>query len=216
MPYQPPTSVVPYAPGAPPSGAAGFAPRPIGAAPYAPPSELPPAEGGRYERGGSKGGSRWYGWQILIPTLVSDMMILGGGISGSDAGLKVAIAGLVGHGISGPIVHFAHGQPLRAIGSLLLEAGLPGLVLGGALAGASGCREEVCIGPAVAMVIGLPVALTLGASLDAAALAWEPSSPTRDVARNLTVGVTPLVLPPLRMGSNRLPAPAGAALTGTF
>jgi hypothetical protein len=185
-----------------------------GPAPYPPflPTgpELPPPDDGRRAR------KRWYGWQILIPTLASDTIGIVGVFTsnGYPTGLGVAIAGLVGHGISGPIVHLAHGHPLTALASLGLEGALPGAVLGLGL-GSCTSQTDGCLGGLLfTLFVGLPIALTAGTSIDSAALAWEDRP--RNDALTPTVRVAPLVLPPLRMGTVHLPPPAGAALVGTF
>src|SRR5262249_10986020 len=72
----------------------------------------------------------WYGWQILIPALISDAMVLGGGLSlnagnGGEVALGVLIAGAVTHVIAGPIVHFAHSQAGRGGISFVLEGVAP-------------------------------------------------------------------------------------------
>jgi hypothetical protein len=129
-------------------------------------------------------------------------------LGGTSAGPPVALVGLIGHGISGPIVHLAHGRPLAALGSLGLEAGLPALTVGLALG-------PTCTGNCVSqfwwLLIATPIALSIGTAVDSAALAWEDRPKVKP-----TVSVAPLVLPPLRMGTLHLPSPAGAALVGTF
>jgi hypothetical protein len=136
-----------------------------------------------------------------------------GALGASPVALGVAIAGLVGHGISGPIVHLAHGHPLLALGSFGLEAGLPALTVGLAL----GTRcSDLCDTNVLVLVVGTPIALSIGTAIDSAALAWEDRPKAREGALAPAVRIAPLVLPPLRTGSLRLPSPAGAALVGRF
>jgi hypothetical protein len=162
----------------------------------------------------------WYGWQILIPTLASDAVTLtslfAGG--GSSAALGFAVAGALGHGLSGPIVHLAHGHPLKALASFGLEAALPLLVAAAGAAVSSNNSTSDEDGPSVGLLVILlaaPIALTAGPAIDSAALAWEDRPPS-DKAAGVTFNVAPLVLPPLRAGAAHAPAPVGVALVGTF
>jgi hypothetical protein len=194
-----------------------YAPLPV----YAPlaPGELPPPGYGAYGPGAtapSDAPKRWYGWQVLIPTLASDALIIGavaGSGSGGNASTVVGLAGLIGHGISGPIVHLVHGHPLRALASFGLEAALPGTVIGALLA--TPCTNDVCSSTVYLALIGLPVAFTAGTALDSSLIAWE-DRPAKAFAGLSSFTVAPLVLPPLHTGSTPGPRPAGAALVGTF
>src|SRR5262249_8781630 len=76
---------------------------------------------------------RWYGWQILA----------------ADAGV-FALAGVtnrpevaLGWGATGALVHGAHGNPGRALGSVLLRVALPiaGFAIGAAI-GEERCRSN--------------------------------------------------------------------------
>lgn len=166
-----------------------------------PPVEAPPPPGPQ----------RWYGWQILLPTLASDAMILGGVLGSSEkAGTGVLVAGLIGHGISGPIVHLAHGKPLKALASFGLEAALPGAMI--AIGALSPCNDDFCGANLAALAIGVPIALTAGAVIDSSALAWEERS--RPSATSISLA--PLVLPPPHIGAGSTPRPAGVSLVGTF
>jgi len=64
----------------------------------------------------------WYGWQTLLVDLGSVLTIPLGGV------------GLAGYALGAPIVHLAHGQVGRGVGSLGLRLALP--LVGGAV----GCR----------------------------------------------------------------------------
>jgi len=79
---------------------------------------------------------------------------------------------LGGYVIAAPAIHFAHGNPGRAMGSLGIRVGLP-LVLGGATYEASACSGEFC-------AVGAVFFGTLGAlgamAIDAAVFAYEPAS----------------------------------------
>jgi hypothetical protein len=125
------------------------------------------------------------------------------------------ITGLVGHGLSGPIVHLVHGHPLRALASFGLEAALPAAVFG--LAMATPCHDEVCSTSLEIIAIGFPLALSAGTAIDSAALGWEDRvAPAKATTGLASFTVAPLVLPPLHTGSTTSPRPMGAAMVGTF
>lgn len=76
--------------------------------------------------------TNWYGWQTFIAVGASTSLVITGGIVGGDAGGNTVGVGLVGLGVSAPIVHWAHGH----IGSGFRAIGLNvGMSLGGALLG---------------------------------------------------------------------------------
>ena len=77
--------------------------------------------------------THWYGWQIAL----ADLGVLGLGAATGGAATFGWLA-------SGAIVHFAHGQTGKGLGSIGLRAGLP---LAGILIGAgasSGCSGDFC------------------------------------------------------------------------
>jgi len=159
----------------------------------------------------------WYGWQILIPTAAADALVLTSLYAGqgSSAAAGFTLAGLIGRGLSGPIVHLAHHRPLTALASFGLEAALPALVLTAAFT--ASCHDQnVCAGELFAFVVGLPIALTVGPAIDSTALAWEDRPASSDKAAGVTFSVAPLVLPSPRPGTAHAPAPTGIALVGTF
>lgn len=166
----------------------------------------------------------WYGWQILAPTLPSQVAAMTSlTISGfaPSPTLPLTVLGFVGAGISGPIVHLVHQQPMKALASFGLEAALPAALLIGGIASAAACAdndaEDICIGPALLLLIGLPIALSAGLAIDSAALAWEDRPATSAKAPAVNFSVAPLALPPLRLGAAHLaPPPVGIALVGTF
>jgi hypothetical protein len=191
-------------------------------APYAAPSpsELPPPVAWGYER--QYVPKQWYGWQILIPTLASDALILGGAIgagaasssTGSNVAAGMVVGGLAGHGLSGPIVHLAHGHPLKALASLGLEGALPtAFILAATL---TPCNGEICGGNILAGVIGVPIALTAGAAIDAAALAWEDAPGPRYRTGLASISLAPQMVAPPTVGASQVPRPTGVALVGTF
>ncbi len=180
----------------------------VPAASPSPPPPAPPTQ------------SSWYGWQILVPTLVLDITMIGSFVAGasseSGAGSAVAVAAFIARGLTGPIVHLAHHQPLRALGSLALEGALPAIFLVGAFA--PHC-SDFCEGSLLSLIVGLPIALTAGTAIDVGALGYEPGpakaqGPAEPAPR---WSLAPLVLPPLHLGAAHAgPTPAGAAAVGTF
>ena len=73
--------------------------------------------------------SHWYGWQTLTTDGASILMsvVALNSLSGSDSGTANAL-GLLSVGTfvaGGPIVHFAHGNVGKGLGSLALRVGLP-------------------------------------------------------------------------------------------
>jgi hypothetical protein len=165
---------------------------------------------------------QWYGWQILLPTIALDLTMFGSELSGSSTGQYIALASLVGRGITGPIVHLAHGHPLKALASLGLEGALPGLVLAAFFAQVKQCRTAssdgaFCVAPLVTALVGMPIALTLGAAVDSGALAWEDNPAAQRPGQKITWTVAPIVLPPLHAGTAHVgPTPVGGGLVGMF
>lgn len=106
-----------------------------------------------------------------------------------------------------------HGHPLKALASFGLEAVLPSLFVTAAFA--LPCHEEICSANYVAFYIATPIALSAGLAIDSAALAWEDAPPPRVRAARPSFGVSPLVLPPLRVGA-ALPSGLHAVFVNGF
>ena len=99
-----------------------------------PPSSVPSRETPSIE-GGATGAVtapstkkyyQWYGWQTLISDAASLTLLVAGGKTDdldTRAGLVTASVGTFALGP--PIIHWAHGQPLRSLGSLALRVGPP-------------------------------------------------------------------------------------------
>jgi len=83
--------------------------------------------------------SHWYGWQTLA-TDGASLLLMVAAASASDApgSEEMAWLALGGYLGGGPIVHLAHGEPARALGSLALRGGLP------ILTGVVGSQLEDC------------------------------------------------------------------------
>lgn len=165
---------LPPPPAAPPGATPYPQPYPYNGAPppggFALPPGQPPPPGWTFETGPKKMTRRWYGWQTLIGVLASDLLLVAG------AGTPVSYVGGMGHMLTGPIVHWAHGHVGQGFISLGLNVGLP---LGGALVGiliysggsssSSGENWDVIIGAAMGTVLGAIVAPVI----DIAALSTE-------------------------------------------
>lgn len=204
MPYPYPPGAAPYPPGAVPYPyPPGAVPYPYGAAPYPYPPPGWPVP--RPE-------IRWYGWQILIPGIISHVLTGTGALTGL---LPVLIPGLAGSVFSAPIVHWSHGHGLRGLASLGIQFGATGLATGLWVVGiASESGGGIISGTAGGILI---MGLALG--LDAGLLGKEPVEPERPSARGgrPSFALAPLV--PLRVdlrSGARPPTPAGLAVAGVF
>jgi hypothetical protein len=166
---------------------------------------------------------RWYGWQILLPGILSDFL----GIIGAFAFEPLLVVGMVGHGITGPIVHFAHGQPAKAGASFLLSAVLPLAAAGSTFLSSNMCRGD-CIGPIVIGVISIPATVIGGMVVDAVILAHEDVTVREATSRapgGPVFSLAPFLVAPLRadqgMASARRKgwgreAPIGLSVVGRF
>jgi hypothetical protein len=161
----------------------------------------------------------WYGWQILIPGIISDALAIGGffaGGSGVSVGLLAAAA--AGHVFSGPIVHFANGQPLKAGISFLIEGIVPaGVATAGLFSlGHDGTTSTVLL------LAAFPITWVAGMVVDTAVLAKKEvkSKPEKGPA----ISLAPLVVQPLRANTGRSAfskgwsreTPMGLSLVGQF
>lgn len=100
--------------------------------------------------------NNWYGGETIVVDLASIATTVVGA-SANSSGL--AVVGLGGLALGGPIVHFAHGRPGAALGSLALRVGL---FVAGKFIG-DGCGG-VYVG-ALGGLIGVVGAITLDAAL---------------------------------------------------
>lgn len=86
----------------------------------------------------------WYGWQTMIPvgTAYAGAVAL---VALKETREGWPFAALLGVALlSGPTVHLAHGEGIRAAGSLGLNLGLP--LAGGLLGAAVVCAAQACSG----------------------------------------------------------------------
>jgi hypothetical protein len=135
--------------------------------PPPPPPPPPPTE------------ARWYGYQ----TLIADTVVLGavgGAIFATDTTKEGAVTtlllGAVGFGLSGPVIHLAHGRVGAAAGTLALRIAVPVLVANiGAEAQDCSRRPGQDYGNCGTggFLLGALVGGAAVAALDAVALGWE-------------------------------------------
>jgi hypothetical protein len=124
----------------------------------------------------------WYGWQVLI-------------VDGASIVTMPIIIGFGGYFLGGPIVHMAHGEYWRAIGSLGLRIGAPiaGAFLGAGLLCQNRGGEWGCLGEAL---LGLIAGALAAAAIDASAIAWEKVPVEKQKPKAFApTAFTPLLLP---------------------
>jgi hypothetical protein len=165
---------------------------------------------------------RWYGWQTLIGLSISHTLAGAGGLvlaaEAPELGVALIITGSVGHGLTGPIVHWAHGHVARGFASLGITLGIPSsitaIVIATGLVTDSGCNGDFC--GADAIYIGFLsgwIATVLAPAVDVAVLSYDElpgpgQDRTRPAAgfRPVITGVVPM------LGEGR----TGLALAGQF
>lgn len=129
----------------------------------------------------------WYGWQMLVGFGASDAALLGS-IATSQAGgadgatMALLASGLAGHGLMGPVTHWAHGHVGKGFASLGLTlaavatGGASGFALGAA-AGGTGCGNggSFCfpVAPVFGAMIGAGAGLIAMNMVDAFVLGRE-------------------------------------------
>ncbi|MDI3291663.1 hypothetical protein QHF83_50600, partial [Polyangium sp. 15x6] len=176
-----------------------FAPPPLAAPPPAPPGAAPPPwmwrspppayglyPGWRLEedRPTKETPDRtWYGWQSLIGVIPSHALFAFGTFDNDLEFLMVA--GALGHCLTSPIVHWAHGNVGRGFLSLGLNATLP--LAGMALAFESG-STEMLIAAGLITIVGWPIVDTVVLSYDEA-----PKSKDKSAGLIHSFGVVPMI-----------------------
>lgn len=199
------------------------------------PADAPPSDPFKPRR-------HWYGWQILLPVIASDLagafaLFLTVSREFNAIGPPVFVLSALGHGLSGPIVHLAHGHVSKAGASFLLSAVLPAAALGVNFESFHLCdsreREsritETCFIPtAILFFITIPATFVGGMIVDAVVLANEDDKLRAAAARGrvgASFSLAPLLVPPLQSdqgiagawqkGWGR-EAPVGVSLVGRF
>jgi hypothetical protein len=213
-----PPAAGPPAAGPPAAGPPAAGPPPTGVAPAPRPRLSPYAyrvgapDPAAADGPASRPETRWYGWQILIPGIISHMFAATGSFSFV---LPVLIPGLTGSIFSAPIVHWAHGHTARGFASLGIQLGGTGLATGLWVAGLESRHARFFI---PGSVLGLS-AMATGLALDAALLARDTVGPGIREARReaLPFSLAPLVPVPVDQRSGRHEAaPVGLTAAGVF
>ncbi len=161
------------APPPPPASYQPAPPTPWGYGAYPPPIPYP-----ANIRSGSRLESRWYGWQ----TLLADGSAL---LLASEASVPVYVLG-------GPVIHWAHGNGWRGVGSLSLRVGAPVVFAAALVSTCDGGGEYGCLGEAI---LGVVFGVVTAVAVDAAVLARDTVVVEEDDV-SFTVGparVTPAV-----------------------
>ncbi len=175
-----------------------FAPSPARAEPGAPRRTEPRAQ----EEGLD------YRWSLVLTDAAALTTISAGALLDNEATLPLVVTGIGVYALAPAVVHLAHEQPARAAISAGIRVGLPAL-FGGvpAVLILSGCKGEQLDGagepetdwcPVGAVVVGGllgVVGAVTAAVIDDAALGKVSPKATKDVPRQATWSVTPLVSP---------------------
>lgn len=180
--------------------------------PPPPPRRLPPPPpGDRFFSEPPRPARTWYGAYTLAVTGSTLVAGIGASFAGSpEVGLPLAVGGLL---LSGPIVHWAHGEGNR--GFLALGINVGGPLLGGLAGWGVTCAIADCDGGGdifafvVGGGIGAAAGLIAAVVIDVSVLSY--SQPARSTARRrLRPGFT--VAPDLQLAGDR----TTLGLVGTF
>ena len=125
--------------------------------------------------------STWYGWQTLTVDGIATATIAASfGVAGSGDARGPAYAlfgvGMGGYVAGGPLVHIAHGEYIRAIGSAVMRAGLPALAGTVAYGLSHGCDANDHWIPSFcqegAAFFAVAIGMLTSMAIDAGAIAW--------------------------------------------
>lgn len=143
----------------------------------------------------------WYGWQMLFGFGASDASLLCALIASQVGGQPSGWvqAGLIGHLVTGPVVHWAHGNVVKGFASLglTLGAGIVGAAAGvglGAAANTTCDGGSVCVPPGIVygFFIGMGLGVVAANVVDVLVLARE--APPRG-ADHASLSLVPLLTP---------------------
>ena len=182
------------APPPPPVGYQPVEPAPWGYGAYPPAGwTQPPIPYPAEVRSGPRLESRWYGWQ----TLLADGSAL---LLASGASVPVYVLG-------GPVIHWAHGNGWRGVGSLSLRVGAPVVFAAALVSTCDGGGEYGCLGEAI---LGVVFGVVTAVAVDAAVLARDTVVVEEDDV-SFTLGPT-RVTPAVSLTDSQ----GKVMLTGTF
>lgn len=143
----------------------------------------------------------WYGWQMLIGFGASDASLLCALIASQVGGQPSGWvqAGVLGHLLTGPVVHWANGKVVKGFASLglTLGAGIVGGTAGGALGATANTTcggGSTCVPPGVlaGAFIGMGLGLVAANVVDVLVLSRE--APPRG-ADHASLSLVPLLTP---------------------
>ncbi len=157
------------------------------------PEAVRPAEGASDEDTKAATREQWYGWQSLSADGVALVLLIAAGASSDQRNVLPDIFGYGSLGmylLGGPATHLMHDSPGRALGSLVLRAGLPlafGAV-GSQLEDCSGDEDyDLCgiVGALLGGTLGIATAITI----DAAVLSYEEVPVTSEGVQDIGVSI---------------------------
>lgn len=160
----------------------------------------------------------WYGWQILLADAASGTLM---GIAGTTDGPASAGVFYLGLGtyllLDGPIVHWANGNPRRALESMGLRAGLSfgsgilaaaiGAVVGATQSSRNGGFDcDACLDAAEFGAAGFVHGMFVATILDVALLAFEePPGPSPAKPASLQLQLVPIASLPRDSAGHTVP-----------
>ena len=151
---------------------------------------------------------RWYGYQILIPTIVFDALTVS--IAAYSGIPELSILPFAARGLTGPLVHGLHGHGEKAWASVGLElgGGLLGLGMFGAgflLTALHEYDTPLEHAPYTALIIAGPVLLVTGTIVDVAFVANEdvPRQEASKTGAKVLPYVAPIFLRDERSGERK-------------
>jgi hypothetical protein len=122
----------------------------------------------------------WYGWQILLVDIASDVAFVEAIRLGNGATAPLAGLGVAGYFAGGPIIHAAHGQSGNVGRSVAIRLLVPlgGFALG-AVVGTAACGGGGDCGLAAAVfgILGGMGGMLVAQLVDATTVAFEPGTP---------------------------------------
>ena len=139
--------------------------------------------------------TRWYGWQSLSADGAALLTLISAGAASDQKGhlSDVLTYGSVGIYLLGaPVIHFAHGNPGRGLGSLGLRAGVP------VAFGAIGSKLEDCSGDnyydlcgIVGIIVGGVLGIATAITIDAAVLSYDEVPVASEGIHDVGVSIGP-------------------------
>jgi hypothetical protein len=134
----------------------------------------------------------WYGWQTLSADAASLLLAIGA-IAGSQSSGEVAsamgVTSLGMYAFGAPITHFAHGNPVRGVGSFVMRGGLP-FIFGAVGMGLEDCPSDADFCGLGGAVLGGFVGILTAIAADAALLSYEEVPVEESPLPNIGLAIT--------------------------